>query len=104
LRIDETALAVGMHEFDPRMLTDVEALEAFDDLAFSGWLRDAYPCSPLGGARHDGVEALADARQQRGRGFAHLALDLGCVVLLDRAVPGNRCKLSFRAGGRAPIE
>ena len=67
-----------------------------DHLALGGRAGDAHPGALLGGARHDPVEALADARdqQQRGRGFAHLALDLVGIVLLQRAVAGERRQLA----------
>jgi hypothetical protein len=53
-------LDVGVDEFDPYPIADIEAREAAHDLSLHSWLEDARPRALLGCDGHDRVEPLVD--------------------------------------------
>ena len=80
--------------------------EAPDDAPFGRRPRDAHPRPLVRRAGHDAAERRADARrqQQRRRGLAHLPLDLRRVVLLQRAMRGERGELRVAVRRAPPVE
>src|SRR5436190_8665276 len=100
--VDEPALDVGADELHPHAVADVETLGALLELALDRRLEQPHPGALLGSAGDDAVELLPDAlfEEQRRRRLAHLALDLGGVVFLVGAVPGQLAELGERVGRR----
>src|SRR6185369_8370995 len=76
--IDKSKLCIGVHEPGTDTITHIQSREGAHELALDERMRDLDPGSFLGRAGDDGIERFANTRfeQQRGRRFAHLALDL----------------------------
>src|SRR6266849_6878935 len=58
--VDEAAIDVGVDEFDPHAVADVETFEASHEPTLDRWPEDADPGALLGRACYERVEPLAD--------------------------------------------
>src|SRR5215831_1578431 len=94
--VDEASGDVGANELDANMVAHVEALEALDDFSLRDRAGDPRPCSLVRGACDDAVEVLADTGGQEkcSGGLSQLTLDLLGIVLLQRAVGGERAQFN----------
>ena len=90
-KIYETALHIGVNEYDANVIAHLETLRALHEPAFRRRLEEPHPGALVRGTSDDGIELLANfsGQQQRGGGFVDLALNLGGGIFLIGAMLGE---------------
>ena len=94
-KIYETALDIGVDEFDANMVTHLETLGALHEPAFGWRLKEPHPGTFVGRTGDDGVKLLADfsGQEQRGSRLVDPAFNFGGSIFLISAVLGEISQL-----------